>query len=319
LISSVHRYIFKDERFPVRVNVYNPLNLANLDTLTQINLDDLVTAFGWQAQPAARRALRWLFLSPARKFARQMVEFDSAVGELGLVNGSIFAQKFYVNNLTVYQKENIPPGPFLALSNHPGMTDTLSLFCSLSRRDLKIIALQRPFLEALPNVEKHLFYVSEDPLARFALVRRVSAHLRAGGAALTFPAGRIEPDPDVQDGASSALQTWTDSAGVFIRLAPEAALLPVLVRGVVWAGAARSPLISFKKAGEERDRLAAALQLLVQVLWGLKPVSVRVQIGSPIYAKDVGTTDVRKLHQAVLAEMKRLIDTPPTGDGEDIL
>ena len=86
---------------------------------------------------------------------------------------------------------------------------------------MKIIALDRPFLMALPNLSKQLFFVHDDPASRMKLVRQVSGHLRGGGAALTFPAGEIEPDPNVYPGAVDALQTWTDSVGVFIRMAPE--------------------------------------------------------------------------------------------------
>ncbi len=256
---------------------------------------------------------------PAQKFASQMVSFDSAVGVNGLAEGSRLIQNFYVRTLSVYQKELIPSGSFLALSNHPGMTDTLSLFCALARPDLKIIAFQRPFLEALPNVAKHLAYVNEDPASRLALIRRVSFHLRAGGAALTFPAGHIEPDPDIQEGAVQSLQAWTDSAGVFARLAPETPILPVLVRGVVWDKAAFHPLTRIKPAGEERERLGAALQILAQVLWNIKPVHVRVQIGNPIYAQKLGTTDAHVLHEAVLAEMSCLIENPPQGIGTKLL
>ena len=149
--------------------------------------------------------------------------------------------RHYVRDIRIFGADRIPAGPFLALSNHPGMSDTLSLFVALNRPDLKIIAFKRPFLNALPNVSKQLFYLTDDPTSRITLVRQVSTHLRNGGAALTFPAGHIEPDPDVHDGALDSLQSWTSSAGVFIRMAPETAILPVLVRGVVWKKAAYHP------------------------------------------------------------------------------
>jgi len=248
-----------------------------------------------------------------------MVEFDAAVGLSGLVEGARAAQRFYAKQLSVHQSERIPAGSFLALSNHPGMTDTLSLFCALARPDLKIIALQRPFLEALPNVAKQLFYVDDDPAKRLGLVRRVSSHLRSGGAALTFPAGRIEPDPDVSTGAVESLAGWTDSAGVFIRLAPDTPILPILVRGVVWSAASKHPLSRIKPAGEERERLAAALQLLMQVLLSIKPVHVRVQIGNPVSSKELGTTNIQDLHKAVIEEMSCLINDPPKEPGRVLL
>ena len=51
----------------------------------------------------------------------------------------------------------------------------------------------------------------------------------------------------------------------------------------------------------------------------VKPVSARVQIGKPIYAKELGTTETKVIHQAVLAEMAQLIENPPVGEGERLL
>jgi 1-acyl-sn-glycerol-3-phosphate acyltransferase len=292
---------------------------SNIETLTQINLDDLISSFGWEKHPILARLLRRAFIAPPQKFAHQMVEFDSAINERGLVEASRLAARNYVDEIRVFGRERIPRSAFLALSNHPGMTDTLSLFTALNRQDLKIIALDRPFLNALPNMSKQLAYVTEDSAARFMLIRQISAHLRKGGAALTFPAGHIEPDPDVHEGAVESLCSWTDSVGVFIRMAPETPVLPVLVRGVIYKKTARHPLTYLKRAREDREKLAAALQMLAHVVFKKKDVQVRVQIGNPIYTKDLGTTETKVIHQAVLAEMRCLIENPPEGEGERLL
>lgn len=288
---------------------------SNLDLLTSINLDDLASAFGWADRPSLTRLLRTLFLRPARTFAGHMVEFDNGVGALGLPEGSRLTLRRYISSLVVYGRENLPPTGFLALSNHPGMTDTLALFVALNRPDLRIIALDRPFLNALPRTSERLFYVKDDPASRMTLVRQVSSHLRSGGAALTFPAGHIEPDADVYPGATESLQTWTDSVGVFIRMAPETPVVPMLVRGVVRERSTRHPLLKIRKTREEKEQLTAALQLLAHVVLKQKDVHVRVQIGKPIYVKDLGSTETQVIHQAVLAEMKKLIENEPTGDG----
>ena len=185
--------------------------------------------------------LRTLFAGPARKFAGQMLDFDDAVRRVGLVDAARQTQRRYIRSLRLFSAP-LPAGPFLALSNHPGMVDTLALFSALNRPDLKIIAMERPFLKALTNTSQRLYYVTDDPGTRMSLVRQVSGHLRSGGAALTFPAGQIEPDPNVYPGATGALQGWTDSVGVFVRIAPETAILPVLVRGVIWEKTARASI-----------------------------------------------------------------------------
>ena len=297
---------------------------SNFEILTQINLDDLVASFGWQNRPVLARLLRKVFFKPALTFAEFMVEFDSAVEERGLVGASRLTQRHFVRDVRVFGLDpstgsGLPDSAFLALSNHPGMSDTLSLFCALNHPGLKIIALDRPFLNSLPNTSKHLFYLRDDIASRVSLVRQVTAHLRNGGAALTFPAGHIEPDPGVHEGALDSLQTWTDSTGVFIRMAPETAVLPVLVRSVVWDKTQRHFLLGIKKTKQEKEKLAAAFQLLVHVAFKKKDVHVRVQIGKPIYAKDLGTTETVVIHQAVLVEMKRLIENPPQGEGVSVM
>ena len=93
-----------------------------------------------------------LFINPAQTFAHQMSEFDSAIGIQGLVRASRLALRHYVRDIRIFGADRIPASAFLALSNHPGMSDTLSLFVALNRPDLKIIAFQRPFLEALPYI-----------------------------------------------------------------------------------------------------------------------------------------------------------------------
>jgi hypothetical protein len=171
----------------------------------------------------------------------------------------------------------------------------------------------------MPNMSKQLAYVTEDAGERFRLIRQISAHLRNGGAALTFPAGHIEPDPDVQWGSVESLRSWIDSASLFIRMAPETAVLPVVVRGVVRKNIAFHPLTYLKRAREEREKFAAALQLLAHVILRMRDVQVRVQIGNPIYARDLGTTETKVIHQAVLAEMKQLVENPLLGEGERLL
>jgi 1-acyl-sn-glycerol-3-phosphate acyltransferase len=299
-----------------------------LDDLTQINLDDLVAALGIQNHRTLTRLTRTLFRGAARKFAQQMIDFDTLSGAQGLANGARRTERLYVRDVRVFGREHLPKSAFLALANHPGMTDTLALFAALNRDDLKIIALDRPFLLSLPSISKHLFYVTDDPSERVALVRHVSAHLKNGRSILTFPAGHNEPDPDVYEGAVDSLQSWTDSVGVFIRLAPQTPIVPVLVRNVVWKRLVHSPIARIKPQGDERELLVVALQLLAMVLFDIKPVTVRVQIGKPMTLEEPGTiltergqalrergqVETQIIHQAVLAEMKRLIENPPEGE-----
>jgi 1-acyl-sn-glycerol-3-phosphate acyltransferase len=291
----------------------------SISRLTDINLDDLVQSIGWQDSPGLAKFLCALFRPAARKFARQMLEFDSQTGETDLATASRLMLEKYVKDVRVYGLERIPSqGPLLALSNHPGMTDTLCLFAAINRPDLRIIALDRPFLQSLPNVSRQLFFISDNSKERLSAVRKAAAHLRGGGAVLTFPAGRIEPDPQVYPGALESLNTWTDSAGVFLRFAPETRILPMLVSGVFWKNVVRNPITRLKKDREDREKLGAAFQLLAQVILSLHPLIVTVQVGEPIGLAEIGSSELSAIHEAVLARMRTLIEIPPQGEGTSI-
>jgi hypothetical protein len=181
------------------------------------------------------------------------------------------------------------------------------------------IALQRPFLKSLVHVSRRLFYLPEEDGKRVALVRDVARALKSGTPVLTFPAGHIEPDPDVFPGALESLTAWTESAEVFVRLAPGIPVVPVCVRGVTWRTAAHHPLTGMRETPEDRQLLASALQLLWQLLFGSRPVTVRVQIGVPILPPERQRFDGASFHAAVLEEMRQLITTAPSGIGESAL
>ena len=287
-----------------------------LASLTDINLDDLVNAFGWQHSPLLARLVRLIFFPTACEFARQMLKFDSWIGSRGLAEAACLSERSYAREVRVFGMEHLPEGPTLLLANHPGMTDTLALFAAVARPDMKVIALDRPFLLSLPNLTGQLDFVTEQPHERAALVRRLVRHLRSGGSVLTFPAGHTEPDPANYPGAVDSLESWTDSIDVFVRMAPETAVVPICIRGVTWAPTVNNPLVRMRRELLDRMLLSSALQLLSNVALHARPVTITIQIGAPIYARELGTTDMAVLHRAVLGSMKTLIETPPQGEGQ---
>lgn len=289
--------------------------------LTQINLDDLVSSFGWEDHPFWAGILRRIFISPARSFAQHMVEFDDGVEAVGLYESARqILRSHYVKDVRVHGIENIPlDGPALFLSNHPGMVDTLCLFSAIRRTDLRVIALHRPFLVSLVNLSRQLSYISENGAERIRTTREISSHLRRGGAALTFPAGEIEPDPSVYSDAADSLSTWTDSAGVFLRFAPETRIVPTLVSGVIWDKAIRHPLTRIKRTRREREKLAAALQAFPMLAFNARPTMPSVQFARPVTLEEVGSTDSRAIHQAVLERMRSLLESPPKDEGVSAL
>jgi hypothetical protein len=245
-------------------------------TLLDVNSDDILAALGWQGLPALRPFLRRIFRGPALRFAREMTTFDDSIGTLGIRPAARNLLSSFVGAVEIRGVENIPArGPVLLLSNHPGMTDTLALLAAIPRDDLLVLAADRPFLRALRRASRSLIFIPDESAKRLPVVRRAIAHLRSGGALLTFPAGEIEPDPAVLPGAAEALGRWSSNSLFFLRYAPQATVVPVVVSGVLAPEAQRHPLALLRRKGADRERLAAMLQVLVHTL---APSAWRVQV-----------------------------------------
>lgn len=251
-------------------------------TLLDVNIDDLLEAFGWQDTPLVHGLVRRLARMPALRFAREMTAFDDAVEASGVAAAARAMLAGYTRAVRARNLQCIPAtGPVLLLSNHPGMTDTLALFSSIPRADLLALAAERPFLQALPAARRSLVFLSEDRARRFAAMRRAIDHLRAGGALLTFPAGEIEPDPAVLPGAEQALERWSGSSINFLRFVPDLTVVPIIVSGVLTPRTQRSPLTLLRRQRADREKLAAALQVLVHALF---PSAWRVSVTVDVVA-----------------------------------
>ena len=272
-----------------------------IEALTRVCVDDLLSAFGLGNLRRSRRPLELLFRVPARRLARQVATYDGIVGESGLEEGGAWMLERMARSVKVEGRENVPrEGPLLLVANHPGLTDTVALFAAIPRSDLRVVAAKRPFLDALPNTSQYLLTMSEASSGRFGLLRAATRHLRGGGALLTFPAGRIEPDPTVLPGAVEALEHWSAGADLFARLVPGLTVVPAVVSGVLSPAALRNPLTFLRRRPKDRQWLAATLQIMIPAL---RNVTVRVAFGRPAYADAKDATG-----RAVLGEMRRLIE-----------
>jgi 1-acyl-sn-glycerol-3-phosphate acyltransferase len=293
------------------LNQAAPASPSQLHTLTEINIQDFLIAFGLENLHPGRDVLDALCWLPARRFASQIARYDRMVGEDGLGPASRRILSGYVRRLEVEGQENIPQsGPLLLLSNHPGLTDALSLFASIPRPDLRAVAAERPFLRVLPSITRHLLYVPDDPSQRMRVVRAVVGHLRHGGAVLTFPAGQIEPDPASMPGAVASLHNWSESVAIFTRLVPETQVVVAIVSGVFWPAALRSPLTRLRRRQPDRERMGAALQALVQTLLPFyQPVATRVAYSPAFHPAELaGSTDTTAITQAITGQARRLIE-----------
>jgi len=266
-------------------------------------IDDLLSAFGLSELRYGRDLLRLIARVPTRRLACQVAIYDEIVGESGLAAGGAWALERMARCVEVEGLENVPlEGPLLLAANHPGLSDAIALFATAPRADLRVLAAERPFLGALPNTSRYLLTVPEKSQVRFGLVRTAIRHLRGGGAVLTFPGGKIEPDPAVLPGAVEALEHWSASVDLFARLVPNLIVVPVIVSGVISPTALHNPLTFLRSRKEDREWLAATIQMMVPAL---RNVTTRIVFGQPVHAD--GSAD-RPVSQATLGEARRLIE-----------
>ena len=277
------------------------------DPLIDLSLDDLLDSVGLVAR---RRALARPFFRPsAQRFARIVREFDDRVGRQGLSAGGEWLVRRMTGGLQVAGRSRLPAsGPLLVLANHPGMTDTVALFASLrARADLRVIAHDRAFLRALPNVATRAIFVADDGASRTRVIRACVKHLEQGGALLTFPAGAIEPDPYAVGArrAVEALEDWSASFALFARAVPETRIVAAIVSQVISAKARQHPLTRWRRKEADREKLAATLQ----ILWRpYQAMPARVAFGEPDEAYGKSAPELRR---AIIARAGDLIESPP--------
>ena len=280
-----------------------PGRSGRVGVLARVCADDLISAFGLGGlgPGPARSLLRLLSSVPARRLAEQVATYDDIVGEGGLPAGGSWALEQMARGVVVEGADGVPvEGPLLVVSNHPGLADAVALFAAMPRGDIRVIAAERPFLSALPNTSGALILVPDDPNGRSKAVRAAARHLRGGGAVITFPGGRIEPDPAVLPGAVEALGAWSGSVDLFARLVPGLAVVPAVVSGVISPSALRNPVALVRRDPRDRRWLSATLQMLVPAL---RDVTTRVGFGPPLRADGEGPVS-----RKVVEEARRLIE-----------
>jgi 1-acyl-sn-glycerol-3-phosphate acyltransferase len=276
---------------------------TRLENLTRINLDDMLVSLGWQNWKMGRSIARIAFRVPARRLAGQVLEFDNNVSHLGLNEGSRQILPAFVNGLLVAGQENIPrSGPLLVLSNHPGLADSLAMFSALPRLDVKVVSADRPFLRALPAVNRYLIYVPEQNADRLQVIRSMLDVLRRGETLLTYPAGQIEPDPGVIPGAVEALADWSESIAIPVRMVPEVNIVVAVVSHVLVPQATYHPLTRLRRQKKDRERLGAAIQLAVHTLFPkIWPVITQITFTPPLPGADLAVLhEPRAITQAIV-------------------
>lgn len=279
---------------------------ADVAALTRITIQDMLAAFGLNRLRHGRRLLSALCHRPAQRFARTVAEFDRRVAATGLQAAAAWALERFATTVQADGIDGVPQdSPLLFASNHPGIADTLALFATIPRPDLMTVAAERPFLQALPHMARQLIFVKEDGASQLSVVRAVGMHLRRNGAALTFPAGCIEPDPAHLSGAVESLARWSPSVDLFARLASDLTVVPTLVSNVFNPRALHNPLTRLYKKPADRERFAAMLQVMAP---HRLPATVHVVFGEPLRASACREKRQLALHNDLRKRMEILLE-----------
>ena len=151
-----------------------------IEALTRVCVDDLLSGFGLGGLRRGRRFLELLSRVPAQRVAREIANYDQIVGESGLSAGGAWALERMVGRVEIEGRERVPTeGSLLLVSNHPGLADAVALFSSIPRPDLRVVAAQWPLLDALPNTSRYLITVAKASSNRFAVLKSAARTSKA--------------------------------------------------------------------------------------------------------------------------------------------
>jgi len=164
----------------------------------------------------------------------------------------------------------------------------VAILANLPRQDVKLVISDVPFIRNLPAIASHMIFTPSAVQARMAAVRALIRHLRDGGAALIFPSGRVDPDPEVLPGASEGLAAWSPSLELVLKQVPQTRLLISIVSGVLAPSCLGSPFTRLIDEPWRRLKLAEFIQIIQQLVlkrrFGLRP---KVYFDQPLTASDL--------------------------------
>lgn len=254
------------------------------------------------APPLVKRAVQALASRPSARLGEILATFDArvATGGLGRAAREVVSRLGARIDVT---GECPPRGPVLIVTNHPGAYDALALMGSLGRDDARLVASDRAFLRAMPNLSHdHLIFISEtEQTGPRAIAARARGAVRAldwigeGHVLVHFGAGEIEPDVRFpHDG--DVLGSWGPGTNVLAKraVAKGAAVVPCFISGV---HSPRAKRLFFVRWAEARG-ITTIAPLVQATMSGYRDVEVSIRFGAPIGDPSSVRDAVRKLANA---------------------
>jgi 1-acyl-sn-glycerol-3-phosphate acyltransferase len=277
---------------------------------------DLSILAGLDDSGVGRQALQLVLGSRVRRFARAMAAFNRDIARCGLPDASRTLCAYFGARIAPAGVEHVPSaGPVLFAANHPGLMDTLAIYATVPRPDIRALARPQPMLGLLSELAPNLLILPDDGPSRAGGLRNVLRTLRSNGALLLFPAGRLEPEPTflpmkrlrerlaarteplphpvpegngtIQGRASwcEPLAEWSSGIGTLVRLAARQdvplQVVPTSISGVLSQATRRrfGPLLRLRRTHRGREDLTAVLQLAFP---SLGSTTIRVRYGHPL-------------------------------------
>jgi 1-acyl-sn-glycerol-3-phosphate acyltransferase len=287
---------------------------------------DLAILSGVEKSPVGRWLLNAALGSQLRLFADNMDAFNSDLTTRGLAEASQALCARYGGRVVADGLHHIPTdGPLLLVSNHPGMFDTLAIYATLPRTDIRALARPQPLLGLLSSLAPNLLMLPDEGAGRAGGLRQVLQSLRAGGALLIYPAGHLEPEPVLMgrhglkgESPNEPLGAWSSGVGTLVKLAARQGvplqIVPTSLSGVLSTATWRwfGPLVKLRRTLRGREDLTAVLQVAFP---GLGPTTIRVRYGVPLEAAALAADDAdveaitARLRSAVRAELTHALHT----------
>ena len=291
----------------------------NAEYLQRTIIDEAFWVMGLADRKWARRLVEPLFRPIVGRFARLAAGFENDVAQIGLREAIRARMDQFVKGVDISGDERLPAiSPLLVVANHPAAYDFFLVAATLPRDDSRLIVSNINILRRLPATSEHFIFIASsqdesvmgDVHSRMSAVRASVRHLKAGGALMVFPSGRVDPDPGVSpEGAREALSLWSPSIELFLRKAPETQVVVAMVSGVLSPGWYHSPVTWLRREPHNKQKVAEIFQVMQQLLFPnslkLKP---KIAFSRPVTVEELKASDSNGILPALTAEASSLID-----------
>ena len=272
----------------------------------------VVDAFCFR-HPMLKAGLHMLCAPFALELTRLGMKMEATIARDGHLGG---ASKWLVaiaaRAMRIQGAEHIPAsGPLLFVGNHAGLGDAFALLSALPRRDTLVLAQHFGILPGLGEMRRHVIVV--DKRAPYSAMRESLRHLRLGKSLLIYPRGEIEHDPALAlEPALASLGDWSRSIEFFARHAPDLAIVPCAVGGVISRRALRNPVVRQYRDQDKRHFLAATFQMMFPFY---RDAVISLHFGRPLRGESASRQrllrQMTQLLRGVHAEQRELINRVP--------